>query len=145
MAEGLRPSQEEYANKMAESLCDYLVGELKDLYNDVQFIDPGKRSYKNPPKLYLHRSQPWALEGAVMFTLFAVDYGDDTYEPRLIAVERALRNRREVFRFDRTNAPDSMLKDMLVIEITLRERRSKERLAEIDGGSAQHPGQVSGI
>jgi hypothetical protein len=126
----------EYANVMARELCLHIEQHTKGIYNRVLFIDPGDRPVHDPPNLFLHRSEPCTWDNCVSFNLYAVDDGDLAYEPRLQIVEDALQKRSEVRRLGRMTAPDTMIKDMLNVEIVLTDRRTNRRLANVDSRHA---------
>jgi hypothetical protein len=125
------------ADDTAQELCVKIEQQTKGIYNSVMFIEPSQRPVADPPNLYLHRSDPVGLTEGLVFTLYAVDSGDLAYEPRLQIVEDLLRTMPEVTKIMRSTAPDTMVKDMLSIEVSVNDRRATERSAKLDGGDAK--------
>jgi hypothetical protein len=120
-----------YANSKGQELCEYIHEHTLNIYSGVYFLTEDARVTAVPPFLSLHRSETTAWTEGALFTLFVVDDGDLEYEPRLQAVEAALRKLPELQRIERQTAPDSMIKDMLVADIYLPDRRKSTR---VDGG-----------
>ena len=127
----------QYADRVSRELCEYLENKSRGIYNTVQFIAPTDRPRDDAPNLFLHRSDPNVWNDVIVFTIFLVDDGDLAYEPRLQIIEDLLRGRQEVQRITRVNAPDSMVKDMVSVEIVLKERRKAERSPHGDSGQAE--------
>src|SRR5947209_7469371 len=138
--EGMRNSEgqlAQYADRVSRELCEYLENKSRGIYNTVQFIAPDEHPQVAEPNLFLHRSEPAVWDDVVIFTIFLVDVGDLAYEPRLQAIENLLRDRSEVQKISRANAPNSMVKDMVSAEIVLKERRKEPRSAQVEGGQAK--------
>ena len=126
----------EYADSKAKEICEYLKECLASSYTGVFFLDESARARAAQPFLYLHRSITTEWDRGATFTLFAVDDGDLEYEPRLQHVEKCLRKLPELRAMERETAPDSMLKDMLIADIFLSDRRKEKRSAHADGRNA---------
>ena len=118
----------EYANSKAKELCEYIHSQTAHVYSGVYFLDEDARATASRPFLNLHQSNASTWSDGALFTLFVVDDGDLEYEPRLQLVENCLRKLPELHRIDRQTAPDSMVKDMLVADIFLPDRRKLPRI-----------------
>lgn len=113
--------QEQIADRVGREIITHLKDEVKGLYRNIAWMAPGADDRSPDPKLFLHRSEAVDLgaRGGATFILYLVDHGDIEYEPRLQQVERALLRRADVLRVVRDTAPDTMVKDMLCVEIRM--------------------------
>lgn len=113
--------QEQIADRVGREIVTHLRAEVKGLYQNITWMAPGADDHSPDPKLFLHRSEAVDLgtKGGASFILYLVDHGDIEYEPRLQVVEKALRLRPDVVRVVRDNAPDTMIKDMLCVQVRM--------------------------
>lgn len=135
--DGERHDLAEYADSKAEELCKKIALKTGGLYDAVLFIDESSPPDPKATSLFIHRSVPTTLDNAVAISLYFVDKGDLAYEPRLQEVESVLRSMPEIVKISRTTAPDSMVKDMLIATMILRDRRRADRSTVVDRRHAQ--------